>query len=211
VKGMAARETDIAMIHHVGDLSYADGTAHVWDGWMDMIQPISTSVPIMVAVGNHEYDHMSGGGSAKDPSHFVTTESGFMPVWGNFANDSGGVPTSKRFAMPAGDVDTNPNNGVFWYWFDYGLLRTIVLSSEHDMSEGSVQHEWFETVLRTTDRTVTPWVIVELHRPLYEGEEINSNYYMGVAMRYEIEDLLYDYQVDVVFAGHYHAYYRTYV
>jgi Calcineurin-like phosphoesterase/Purple acid Phosphatase, N-terminal domain len=214
VKGMAARESGISMIHHVGDLSYADGTAHIWDSWLDMIQPISTSVPIMVAVGNHEYDHMSGGGSEKDPSHFVTTESGFMPVWGNFANDSGGecgVPTSKRFSMPAGDVNANPNNGVFWYWFDYGLLRTIVLSSEHDMSLGSVQHKWFETVLRTTNRTITPWVIVELHRPLYEGEEINSNYYMGVAMRYEIEDLLHDYQVDVVFAGHYHAYYRTYV
>jgi Calcineurin-like phosphoesterase/Purple acid Phosphatase, N-terminal domain len=227
MQGMASRELHlfntssssynnsnvVRMIHHVGDLSYAQGAAHIWDAWFDMIQPMSRYVPIMIAIGNHEYDHMAGGGTNKDPSH-ITTESGFMPVWGNFGNDSGGecgVPTSKRFTMPNGDSDSNPNNGVFWYWYDYGLLRTIVLSSEHDISIGSIQHIWFETVLRTTDRSTTPWIIAELHRPLYEGEELYTNYNIGVAMRYEIEDLLYDYRVDIVFAGHYHTYHRTYV
>jgi hypothetical protein len=223
IDGMVQREvfhpitTPIRIMHHVGDLSYAQGAAHIWDAWLDMIQPISTYVPIMVAVGNHEYDHISGGGIVKDPSRYVTTESGFMPVWGNFANDSGGecgVPTSKRFQMPTGMNDQEiPNNGVFWYWYDYGLVRTIVLSSEHDLSIGSIQHKWLEYILRTTDRTITPWVIVELHRPLYEMEEALFVHpeNVGIAMRYEFEDLLYDYNVDVVFSGHFHTYHRTYV
>ncbi len=210
----------VRMIHHVGDLSYAQGAAHIWDAWLDMIQPISMYVPIMISVGNHEYDHMSGGGSGKDPSKYVTTESGFMPVWGNFANDSGGecgVPTSKRFKMPNGTNDNDRpelhSNGVFWYLYDYGLVRTIVVSSEHDLSEGSIQHIWLEHILFNTNRTITPWVIVELHRPLYEMEEalFPNPQNIGIAMRYEFEDLLHDYNVDIVFSGHFHTYHRTYV
>jgi Purple acid Phosphatase, N-terminal domain/Calcineurin-like phosphoesterase len=204
VTAMAAREPHIRSIHHVGDLSYANGAAHMWDAWFDMIQPLATQVPLMIAVGNHEYDHESGG-LQKDPSH-IDTDSGFMPSWGDFGNDSGGecgVPTAKRFTMPA------TGNGVFWYSYDYGLVHTVVLSSEHDMSIGSPQRTWLENDLHHTDRSVTPWLIVESHRPFYEGEKLWNDYSVGVAMRLEMEDLLYDYNVDVVIAGHYHAYQRT--
>jgi hypothetical protein len=156
-------------------------------------------------------DHESGG-TLKDPSG-VSSDSGFMPAWGNFANDSGGecgVPVAKRFTMPNRD----PNiNGVFWYSFDFGLVHTIVLSSEHDLSFGSPQHTWLEHDLRGVNRILTPWILVELHRPLYEGQfndnNVNNTAQVGVAMRNEFEDLLYDYQVDVVLAGHYHAYHRS--
>ena len=40
-------------VHHFGDLSYARGAAHIWDEWMTMIQPFSTKIPLMIAVGNH--------------------------------------------------------------------------------------------------------------------------------------------------------------
>jgi Purple acid Phosphatase, N-terminal domain/Calcineurin-like phosphoesterase len=203
---MATRELPhIRSIHHVGDLSYALGAAHQWDAWFDMIQPVAAHVPLMIAVGNHEYDHKSGGNGSKDPSR-IDTDSGFMPAWGNFGNDSGGecgVPISKRFSMPAS------GNGVFWYSYDCGLVHTVVLSSEHDLSSGAPQREWLEKDLRNTDRAVTPWLIVEAHRPFYEGEKIWSENSVGISMRLEMEDLLYDYDVDVVIAGHYHAYHRT--
>jgi acid phosphatase type 7 len=172
-----------------------------------MIEPVTAQVPLMVAVGNHEYDHEAGGGGGKDPSQ-VDTDSGFVPVWGDFGNDSGGecgVPTAKRFTMPA------TGNGVFWYSYDYGLVHTVVISSEHDLSAWSPQHIWLEHDLRKTDRLKTPWVVVETHRPFYEGEKIWKENSVGVAMRLEMEDLLYDYNVDLVVAGHYHAYHRTYV
>ena len=201
------QEARIRSIHHIGDLSYAQGAAHQWDQWFHMIQAFSTRVPLMVAVGNHEYDHELGGDRGKDPSG-VTTDNGFHPDWGNFANDSGGecgVPVAKRFTMPAN------GNGVFWYSYDCGLVHTIVVSSEHDLGQASPQYQWLEDNLRHVQRHVTPWVVLETHRPLYEGEIFWDQNSVGVAMRMEIEDLLYDYQVDVVLAGHYHAYHRTYV
>lgn len=201
----------LAAVHHFGDIAYSRGAAHVWDAWLDMIQPMATQVPLMVAVGNHEYDHTAGGGHGKDPSG-VMTEHGFMPSWGNFGQDSGGecgVPTAKRFRMPN---PTRLSNGVFWYSYDYGLVHTVVISSEHDLSQGSPQHTFLEDDLGTVNRTKTPWVILESHRPLYEGEGSGGwwpNNLVSRAMRDEFEDLLLVYNVDVVLAGHYHEYQRT--
>lgn len=98
---------------------------------------------------------------------------------------------------------------MFWYSYDYGLVHTIVISSEHNLAEGSRQYEWLKKDLKEVNRKKTPWLVVESHRPLYEGEIIWDQNSVGVAMRFEIEDLLYDYAVDVVLAGHYHAYHRT--
>jgi len=200
--------TGIRAVHHFGDLSYAQGAAHIWDEWFAMIQPFSVYVPLMVAVGNHEYDHVTGGGPGMDPSG-VNTSHGYQPAWGNFHNDSGGecgVPTAKRFAMPQ---SSSTSNGVFWYSHEFGSVHTTVLSSEHDLAPGSVQHVWLQDDLTRVNRTKTPWLIVELHRPLYEAEAEWDNNAVGIARRMEIEDLLFDNKVDVVLAGHYHAYHRS--
>ncbi|KAL7580854.1 hypothetical protein ACA910_001127 [Epithemia clementina (nom. ined.)] len=229
--------TSIRAIHHIGDLSYAKGASHHWDAWFDMIEPYAARVPFHIAVGNHEYDYLAGGGGGKDPSVPSTVHSnndngnmddysGFHPDWGNFGNDSGGecgIPTSKRFTMPQSprpSSDTHhddsamgpvpPSNGVFWYSHDFGNVHTIVLSSEHNMSFGSPQYDWLVADLsRSLNRSVTPWVIVETHRPLYESERFWDQNAVGIGMRYEIEDLLFDYQVDLILSGHYHAYLRT--
>jgi len=37
-----------------GDLSYANGDQAIWDTWENMIQPLSSHCPYMVAPGNHE-------------------------------------------------------------------------------------------------------------------------------------------------------------
>lgn len=200
-------EPNIVMaVHHVGDLSYANGAAHLWDAWFDMIQPYTTRVPLMIAVGNHEYDYWTARATHLDPSGAST---GYHPSWGNMENDSGGecgVPTAKRFAMP---VSHNQSNGVFWYSFDMGIVHTIVLSSEHDLRPGSPQYEFLSHALSIVDRHEHPWLIVEIHRPLYHAEAKWDQNAVGVGLRYEIEDLLYDYQVDVVLSGHYHSYFRT--
>jgi hypothetical protein len=210
LKSMVKRETNVTAVHHFGDISYANGAAHVWDAWFRMVAAFSRTLPLMIAIGNHEYDHTAGG-VGKDPSG-VKTADGFQPSWGNFnANDSGGecgVPMAKRFRMPS----SPKSNGVFWYSYSYGLVHTIVISSEHDLSMGSPQYNFLEHDLVSVDRKVTPWVILESHRPLYEGqvgEHWISNTLVGEAMRDEFEDLLYVHRVDVVLAGHYHEYHRT--
>ena len=64
------------------------------------MEPYSTLVPYMVGIGNHEYDHLTGG--EKDPSG-APGDSGFHPPWFNGGTDSGGecgLPMFKRFHMP---------------------------------------------------------------------------------------------------------------
>ena len=86
---------DLDFILHFGDLSYARGRGYIWDQFMTQMTRVSEQVPYMVGVGNHEYDHVSGG--EKDPSG--APDNGFRPQWGNYGNDGGGecgVPTSHR-------------------------------------------------------------------------------------------------------------------
>jgi hypothetical protein len=190
-----------------------------------MMQPMAARVPLHVAVGNHEYDYREGGDMGKDPSlvayhHDATTTTsnskyadgqGFHPDWGNYNNDSGGecgVPTSQRFTMPSSLMTRS--NGVFWYSHIFASVHTIVLSSENDLDYGSPQHSWLVQELSVAvNRTRTPWLVVEMHRPLYEGEAKWPENNVSIAHRQELEDLFYDYKVDVVFAGHYHAYHRA--
>ena len=40
-------------VHHIGDLSYANGAAHLWDAWMGLIEPFTSRLPFMIAIGNH--------------------------------------------------------------------------------------------------------------------------------------------------------------
>lgn len=103
---------------HFGDISYARGTAWMWDAYFRLIEPYAARTPYMVSIGNHEYDHENGG--QNDPSG--APGQGFHPVWGNMGSDSSGecaVPIVKRFHSP-----TN-GNGIFWYSFDYGPVHVI--------------------------------------------------------------------------------------
>lgn len=202
ISGTIKREVNVSALHHFGDLSYATGAAHHWEAWMQAIQPLSTVIPLQVGIGNHEYDYF--GDPKLDPS---MAEASYHPAWGNFENDSGGecgVPVSSRF-----DTGHSNGNGIFWYSFDHDLVHTIVISSEHDLQAGGVQYRWLERDLQHVNRTVTPWIVVESHRPLYESQAIWYQNAATIGIRYEIEDLLHEHKVDLVLAGHYHAYLRT--
>lgn len=197
----------IRAVHHFGDLSYARGAAHIWDEWLNMISSFTTKVPLMVGVGNHEYDHASGGANGKDPSG-VPADDGYRPAWGNFGEDSGGecgIPPSNHFTMP----NSTGSNGIFWYSFDFGIVHTVVVSSEHDMAPGSLQYQWLQKDLQSVNRTLTPWLVLELHRPLYESQKSWADNAVGIVRRMQLDDLLGDYQVDLVLGGHYHSYLRT--
>ena len=189
------------MIHHFGDISYARGVSSTWDLWFDMIEIFSKTTPLLISCGNHEYDYLSGGENDLSGVH-----SAFSPSWWNGENDSGGecgVPTHHRFEMPAN------GNSLYWYSFDYASVHTVMLSSEHDCSPGSPQYEWLAANLAAVDRSVTPWVIVELHRPMYNNEAYESDYDVAVGIQAEFEDLLVENYVDLVLAGHYHSYLRS--
>ena len=108
--------------------------------------------------------------------------------------------------MPA---SSKGSNGVFWYSFDSANIHTIVLSSEHDLSPKSAQYKWLESDLKSVNRTVTPWLVVELHRPLYFNEALFADLATGIGMRVEFESILGIYKVDLVLSGHLHSYFRS--
>jgi hypothetical protein len=70
--------TNVTCLLHIGDISYARGIGALWDAFMTQIQPIASRVPYMVGIGNHEYDHVTGGD--KDPSG-APGPGGFRPIW----------------------------------------------------------------------------------------------------------------------------------
>ncbi|EKX49285.1 hypothetical protein GUITHDRAFT_162129 [Guillardia theta CCMP2712] len=132
---------------------------------------------------------------------------GFHPSWGNYGDDGGGecgVPFSKRFHMPDGK-----GNGNFWYSFDYGSVRVIVVSSEHDYRKGSVQYSWIKDTLLNTDRAMTPWVVVAMHRSIYGRIDNDMEQNVSDHMQQHLEPLFRDHKVDLVLSGHEHRYLRT--
>ena len=84
-----------------------------------------------------------------------------------------------------------------------------MLSGEHELFPGSVQHTWLLADLQSVDRAITPWVVIEIHRPLYTNENWEDQHRTALGLRYEFEDLLQEYEVDLVLAGHLHSYFRS--
>ena len=189
---------------HIGDISYARGVGALWDAFMTQIQPIAARIPYMTGIGNHEYDHETGGD--KDPSH-APGKGGFRPIWGNYGTDSGGecaVPMVHRFHSPSN------GNGLFWYSFDVGPVHILYFSTEHDYLPNSIQYEWIENDLRSVNRSLTPWLIVGSHRQMYETKEDSVGEDIVAAhLREYLEPVFYKYHVDLNLFAHSHSYDRT--
>lgn len=59
------------------------------------------------------------------------------------------------------------------------------------------------------DRAKTPWLIAVLHAPWYNSNTAHQGEDESIDMMAAMEPLLYQYNVDIVFAGHVHAYERN--
>ncbi|CAF2117343.1 unnamed protein product [Rotaria magnacalcarata] len=68
---------NITCILHIGDIRYARGIGALRNAFMIHTNPITSHVPYMVGIGNHEYDHITGGD--KDPSGALGPE-GFPSI-----------------------------------------------------------------------------------------------------------------------------------
>jgi len=160
--------------------------AFMWDVWHSMIEPLSSRVPYLVSMGNHEFE-WSGSYWGGDSSHGEC-----------------GVPVINRFKSPSN------GNGILWYSMGSGPVHIVTLSTEHDVAPGSDQYKWLEADLAGVDRTKTPWVVVTAHRMLYstqmceDGDKDRSEQYSQW-----LDGLLAKYKVNLVLVGHQHSYERT--
>jgi predicted phosphohydrolase len=208
------KDTDVIL--HNGDISYADGSPEIWQDFQREIEPISSAVPYVITVGNHDYGWLPDIAKKKKHHAQVFDASGlsspYLPEWGNFAGDSKGecgYPLINRFVMPQSIHSTVDSRAPFWYSFQMGPAQFIILSGEHDVSVGSEQRWWLDSEFATIDRSKTPWVIVMIHRPLYVAFPHKSNRIVGEHLREMLEDEFIKHNVSLVVSGHVHSYYRT--
>ncbi|KAM1301927.1 purple acid phosphatase 23-like isoform X2 [Malus sylvestris] len=108
-----------------------------------------------------------------------------------------------RFAVPSEESGSKSN---FYYSFDAGGVHFIMLGAYIDYNATGAQYAWLKDDLHRVDRTVTPWLVAAWHPPWYNS--YSSHYQEFECMRQEMEALLYQYGVDIVFSGHVHAYER---
>ncbi|XP_078436884.1 purple acid phosphatase 18 [Wolffia australiana] len=162
-----------------GDLSYADYQQNRWDSFGDLVEPLASSRPWMVTQGNHEKEYMS----------FLVSE--FRAF-------------NARWRMPF-EESGSPSN--LFYSFDVAGAHVIMLASYADYGGGSQQMAWLKADLAKVNRKRTPWLLALFHVPWYNSNRAHQG--EGDGMRASMEPFLTAAGVDLILAGHVHAYERT--
>ncbi|KAK6251935.1 hypothetical protein QUC31_013655 [Theobroma cacao] len=181
---------NIDIVFHIGDICYANGYLSQWDQFTAQVEPIASTVPYMIASGNHERDWPGSG------SFYGTKDSG----------GECGVLAETMFYIPA------ENRAKFWYSTDYGMFRFCVADTEQDWREGTEQYQFIEHCLASVDRQKQPWLIFLAHRVLGYS---SATFYadtgsFGEPMgRESLQKLWQKYKVDIAIYGHAHHYERT--
>ena len=176
----------------------------MWDQYGFLNMPWMSRVPLMTSLGNHEV------------LWYQTA------LWNG--TDSGGecgVAIQKRYPMPSPPLPKGfearaskggKQQGISdtpFYSFDHGPVHFVLLSSEHAFDRASAQYAWLEADLAAVDRSITPWLIVTAHRPMYVSStntgSPSSDMDVAALLRAELEPLLLKHRVDAFFAGHHHS------
>ncbi|XP_047310902.1 purple acid phosphatase 18-like [Impatiens glandulifera] len=162
-----------------GDLSYADYIQSQWDTFGELVQPLASARPWMVTQGNHEKESI------------ILVENDF-------------VSYNARWKMPFEESES-PSN--LYYSFEVAGVHIIMLGSYTDYDKYSEQYSWLKGDLSKVDRNRTPWLLALFHVPWYNSNWAHQG--EGDNMMASIEPLLHAAGVDIVLAGHVHAYERS--
>ncbi len=87
------------------------------------------------------------------------------------------------------------------YTLKYNHVQFFLLDSNREFFYLYTQRKWLQQQLEASD---APWKIVVLHHPLYSIRGKNNN----LIQRWMFDDLIRDYDVDLVLQAHEHAYAR---
>ncbi|KAL8189150.1 hypothetical protein R6Q57_028716 [Mikania cordata] len=169
----------------VGDLSYADHYKFHdnsrWDTWGRFVERSTAYQPWIWTAGNHELDYEPNIGETKPFKPFL-----------------------HRYRVPfRASGSTDP----LWYSIKRASAYIIILSSYSAYGMYTPQYQWLLEEFPKVNRSETPWLIVLMHSPWYNT---NTYHFMeGETMRVMFEPWFVQYKVDLVFAGHVHAYERS--
>jgi len=220
-----------------GDYSYANGQHLQWDNWMNEQQNLTSVYPMTGINGNHETITSSGHLNMDPYPADMTLEAekylGYITRVYTPISEESKSALRTWFSLDIGLVhcvfidDYTGNNGT----------DTTVVGTDAWLAEREAQLEWVKSDLADVDRSTTPWVIVFKHNPYYntwsnhqcqcsstifdidDADADNcwdGTYYSGTVysephcgLQAKIEDVYVENNVNVVIAGHVHAYERT--
>ena len=191
---------DHAAVLLVGDLSYADKENARWDSWRDFVQPYFDHEPLLSLPGNHEIETDVAGESFRPYAHRFQ----MMPHCGAGAGGGCGGGYLRRNDATGDDWSAN-----MWFSVDIGSAHILHISSYHDTQVTSEQYEWILQDLKTVDRAKTPWLLVNMHAPWYNSNVAHQEEIESLGPKHDLEHLLFRFGVNIVFAGHVHAYERN--
>ncbi|KAI5074238.1 hypothetical protein GOP47_0010199 [Adiantum capillus-veneris] len=173
------QQADYDVLILPGDLSYADYYQPLWDSFGQLVEPLASSRPWMVTQGNHEIERIP---LLIDPFRAY----------------------NMRWSMPYKESGSDSN---LYYSFEVSGSHILMLGSYAKFDRGSNQYKWLLADLAKVNRTATPWLIAVIHAPWYSSNSKHQG--DGEQMRKSMELILKEANVDLVFAGHVHAYERT--
>ena len=173
-------------VFHLGNIAYDldRGEGQIGDQFLKTIEKVAARIPYMTAPGDRERFN-----------HFI-----------HYAY---------RFSMPNLPWPMPTNN--LWYSFDMGLIHFVIYSSEVFFSGDDSAVEsmivWLKNDLDKANmqRSARPWIIAMGHRPMYCSiDDANEDCAKKNSLvRTYLEELFNAEGVDLIIAGHYHHYERT--
>ena len=178
------------LILHMGDMAYNNGTdSEFTTNHFAIYQDILRQTPLWPTLGNHE-----------SPS--VNTSFGTGPYY-----DAHVLPMNGQAGGVASGTEA-------YYAFDYANVHFIVLDSmDSNRAPSSPMVTWLKNDLASTGQD---WVIAFWHHPPYSNGGHNSDNAADsggrmIDMRETVLPILEAGGVDLVLAGHSHAYERSYL
>ncbi|KAL3629675.1 Bifunctional purple acid phosphatase 26 [Castilleja foliolosa] len=180
-------QTGAQTILFVGDLSYADrydnnDVGIRWDSWGRFAEKSAAYRPWIWSAGNHEIEYFPHLGEVTPFRNYLY-----------------------RYPTP---YLASKSSSPLWYSVRRASAHIIVLSSYSPFVKYTPQYKWLDQEFKNVDREKTPWLIVLMHSPIYNSND--AHFMEGESMRVVFESWFCHYKVDVVFAGHVHAYERSY-
>ncbi|XP_054163358.1 acid phosphatase type 7-like [Oppia nitens] len=180
---------------HIGDFAYDmdSDNARVGDQFMRQIEPIAAYVPYQVCPGNHEYKY-----------NFSNYDNRF-----SMANSNTGSINNHYYSFNIGPAHIISLSTEFYYFIEYGWKQLVY------------QYYWLLEDLREANkpenRLLRPWIITMGHRPMYcstedrddcTHKECITRKGMPIVHTLGLEDLFYEYGVDLELWAHEHVYER---